>query len=290
MPIFVKLTKEDRIRLFKEAKKNLNGPWNKVYPQFNISKSMFFNYLSGKYDIPQDIFLNLKKIAKFNISNYKQFNKNKFIKKEIKNPIMDSHLAEILGVLNGDGYISDIKYEISVVLSSYEKNYALYLKNMFEKKFKTHFNLIIQPGKIRLKTYSTDIFKILTSNYNLPNGKKKGKLAIPKQVFTNRIWLISYLRGLFDTDGSFYIRRKKDPVIEISSADKRFLNEVKDTLIHLGFNTSIGTNKISIYRKEDIIKFFNLIKPANSKHLKKHQSYFNLGAGSIMASISAFQA
>ncbi|MEK6741873.1 MAG: hypothetical protein AABX68_01675, partial [Nanoarchaeota archaeon] len=102
MPIFVKLTKEDRIRLFKEAKKNLNGPWNKVYPQFNISKSMFFNYLSGKYDIPQDIFLNLKKIAKFNISNYKQFNKNKFIKKEIKNPIMDSHLAEILGVLNGD--------------------------------------------------------------------------------------------------------------------------------------------------------------------------------------------
>ena len=34
---------------------------------------------------------------------------------------MDSHLAEILGVLNGDGYISDIKYEISVVLSSYEK-------------------------------------------------------------------------------------------------------------------------------------------------------------------------
>ena len=61
------------------------------------------------------------------------------------------------------------------------KNYALYLKICL-KKFKTHFNLIIQPGKIRLKTYSTDIFKILTSNYNLPNGKKR-KISHPKTSF-----------------------------------------------------------------------------------------------------------
>lgn len=275
MPIFVNLDEKDRIRLFTKVKENFGFSWNKFYPRLYVSRSMFFNYLSGKNDIPKNIFLKLQKVSKIKINNYKEINQNRNVKKEIRSPLMDRSLAEILGVLNGDGHISDIKYEISVVLSSTEKEYCSYLKNLFENKFKTSFNLLIQPGKIRLKTYSIDLFKILTGEYGLPNGKKKGKLVIPKQVFKKRKWIVSYVRGLFDTDGSFYIRRKKDPVVEISSADIIFLKEVRDTLKYLGFNFVKGTNKISLYRKEEITNFFNLIKPVNSKHLKKHQNYLN---------------
>ena len=75
-------------------------------------------------------------------------------------------------------------------------------------------------------------------------GEKKGKLFVPKQVFRRREWIIHYIRGLFDTDGSFYIRREKDPVIEISSADIRFLKEIKSTLNLLGFKMTGGNNKL----------------------------------------------
>ena len=75
---------------------------------------------------------------------------------------------------------------------------------------------------------------------------------------------------------SFYIRRKKDPVLEISSADPQFLNEVRKALISLDFNVAKGVNRIFIYNKEGIKRFFKLIKPANSKHLKKYQNYLTL--------------
>lgn len=281
MSIFIKINNRERNRLFHLVKENVNSSWDNFYPQLGISRAMFFNYLSGKYNIPENVFLNLKKIAQINVIKYKKIDGNRYTQKIVLQPKIDSYLAEILGVLNGDGYVSDIKYEISVVLNEREKDYALYLKDLFEKKFKISFNLIMQPGKIRLKTYSIALFKILTSKYGLPNGKKKGNLSIPRKVFDNSSWLIAYVRGLFDTDGTFYIRRKKDPVIEISSADKKYLFEIKSLLQTLDFSVSLLKNHLAIYKIDEIKKFFEEIKPANSKHLKKYQSYLNSsGAGS----------
>lgn len=106
-----------------------------------------------------------------------------------------------------------------------------------------------------------------------------GKLKIPEQIKNSRRFLISYLRGLFDTDGTIYIRRKKDLVLEISSADGRFLKEVNESLCSLGFNSRKYKKHLSLYNKKDIVKFFNLIKPANSKHLKKFNLYKSICAG-----------
>ena len=114
----------------------------------------------------------------------------------------------------------------------------------------------------------------------MPKGNKIGKLKIPLQVLKSRVLLRSYIRGLFDTDGSFYIRRKKDPVIEITSIDNNFLKEIQNALILLGFNARISKNKTFIYNKKDINLFFNKIHPANKKHLKRYQNYLDLSASS----------
>jgi len=188
-------------------------------------------------------------------------------------------LAEIIGVLNGDGYISPLNYEICVVGNCHEKNYLYYLKKLFEKNFRINFNYQIDKSKFKLRGYSIKLFDLLTKEYGLPKGNKMGKLKIPLKIKENKDFLISYIRGLFDTDGTIYTRRKRDPVIEISSGDNKYLKEVKQTLNSLGFKAGIGKHRTFIYNKEDVRRFFNLIKPANTKHLKKYKEYLKLSAG-----------
>ena len=284
MPIFIQIKVKDRYRLFKNVKRNINSSWNKFYPSLKISRSMFFNYLSGRYNLPQDIFLKMQKIAGIKIDDYRVINSDRYVKKDIPEPKMSVKLAEIIGALNGDGHVSKFKYEICIVLDSREKDYRDYLKKLCEEVFGTPFTLFIEPGKVKIRTYSIDISNMLIKKYGLPKGNKIGKLKIPEMILKTEELLVPYIRGLFDTDGSFYIRRKKDPVIEITSADPKFLIEVKNALISLNFHVAKGVNRIFIYKKEDINKFFSVIKPANTKHLKKHQNYLNLiSASGLMA-------
>lgn len=273
---FVKLNERQRKFFFRKLKENIEDSWETFYPKYNISRSMFFNYLSGRYAIPKNLFLEWNKISKLNFDKLNEITKKKYSEKKIKAFKIDSTLAEIFGVLNGDGHLSNFKYEVCIVCDAREKEYLDYLKNLLENKFKITFTFYCEPTKIKLRTYSKHLSNILISKYHLPKGNKLGKLKIPLIVYNNKAWLKSYLRGLFDTDGSIYFRRNNEPVLEISSADKRFLLEVKRALETLEFKIAKGKNRIFIYRKEHVKRFFKEIKPANAKHLKKFEIYSNL--------------
>lgn len=276
MPQFIILKKEDRLKLFDTVKKKTKLSFNKLPFFLNTSRTSFFNYYSRGRPIPIEIFRKLKKTSRLKILDYKLLEKERFLRNKIKIPELNESLAEIIGALNGDGHISKYKYEVNIVSHSDEKSYQEHLKNLFVKTFGITLSNYLQDNTIKIRIYSIDLHRLLTEEYGLPIGKKKGKLKIPKQVFSSRRLLISYIRGLFDTDGSFYIRRKKDPVLEISSADSRFLKEVKNALVSLNFNVVKGINKLVIYKKDDIMNFYKVIKPANSKHLKKFKIYSNL--------------
>ena len=276
MSTFIKLTNKERIFLFDSVKKNIRDSWEKFYPTLNISRPMFFNYLSGKYYIPKDIFLKLEKVSKIKVFNYKELNRNKYSLKSFIPPKESSSLAEIIGVLNGDGHLSFQNYEICVVGNLLEKDYFYYLKNLFEKTFKLEFTINEYPTHLKLRTYSKKLFYFLIKKYFLPKGKKLGRLKIPPKFFNSKILLISYIRGMFDTDGGFNLRRIKDPMVHITSADPKFLEQLRKTLIILNFKVSKTDKKVTIYQKEMIDRFFKEIKPANSKHLKKYKNYLNL--------------
>lgn len=280
MSFFVKLSPTQRKNLFKEIKNEI-GIWKNFYPKYNISRAMFFNYLSGKYDIPLKLFNLWKDLVEFR-EDITIIEKTIYLKKEIKNITLDENMAEIIGVLNGDGHISKDKKEICVIGSKDEKDYALYLQDLFSKKLQINFNhLFFDNSCFKLKGYSVELSKVLIKDYGLPCGNKIGKLHIPQKILLKDKLLISYLRGLYDTDGTIYTRRKKDYVVEISSADKNYLIEIRSALKRLGFNASLLKNHVAIYKKEDIKVFFELIKPSNSKHLKRFESYSKLGAGSL---------
>lgn len=276
MPIFIKLNEKDRELLFSSLRNKLAVPWDKIYPRFGVSKPMFFHYKMGRKLIPDKIFTEMIRLTKLRISKVEKVEKEKYVEKAIVLPKFDKKLCEILGILNGDGHLSAINYEISVVGNALERDYAIYLKKLFEEKFKMFFSLSTNESSFKIRTYSKRLVNYLNVEYGLPMGNKMGALRVPSKIYENKNYLIPYLRGLFDTDGCFHVRRKKDPVVEITSADPRFLKEVKGSLIKIGLHVANGQKRIFIYRKKDVSIFFEKIKPANSKHLKKYQSYLKL--------------
>lgn len=275
MTTFIKLNARERSFLFEKTKKILSSNYGDFAKKINVSRDMLFKYKRGDYLIPEIIFDYLTKTSLFMPSIIEKIEKEDFMKKRIKIPNLNEDFAEVLGILNGDGHLSKINYEVSITGNLKERDYFEYLKVKFENLFGITFKIEIFPYCLKLRAYSCELNNFLHKQYGLPKGKKKDNLLIPKQILSNPRLKAPYLRGLFDTDGTFYLRRKKDPVIEISSADKRYLVQVGKALQSLNFECGIGEYRVFIYKKEDIKKFFEDIKPANPKHLKKFDLYIN---------------
>lgn len=273
MPNFIKIDKRNLEKFFQELKLKKRKPWRDIAIDLGVSKAMLFNYKNGGYPIRKKVFDKILRVIKY-IPPYSIILKQKFLEKEVKKAQLTEELSEVLGALAGDGHVSRHSYEVSITCSSkLDREYIYYLKPLFERLFNLKFRVIVQDTKIRLKTYSKNLAFFLHKEYGLPLGKKKGNLKISSKLKNNKNFLKAYIRGLFDTDGSIYVRRKKDPVIEIISKDKNYLREVRETLNLLGFYCGISGKNLHIYRKEMIVKFFKEIKPANSKHLKKYELY-----------------
>lgn len=272
METFIKLPPKERERLFITLKRKINCSWDDFYPTLKISRTMFFNYVSGRYALPKKLFSKLIKITGVQINDIEEFNQKKYSKKTFLPPKLDSDLAEGLGILNGDGHLALKNYEVCVVISSLEKEYGEHIKKLFKNTFKLTPIIFKKESILKIRIYSKELHTFLIKTYNLPKGNKIGRLSIHPLILSKVNLLRSYLRGLFDTDGSIFLRRSKEPVIQITSADKDYLNQVNKALISLGFNSRITKDRLFLYQFKDIVKFFQEINPANSKHLKKYQS------------------
>ena len=83
MSTFVRLSEKQRKLFFTKLKENISSSWDNFYPKYNRSRAMFFNYMSGKYDLPHELFVKWKKIAEVELENIKKIEKQKYIQKEI---------------------------------------------------------------------------------------------------------------------------------------------------------------------------------------------------------------
>jgi len=62
-------------------------------------------------------------------------------------------------------------------------------------------------------------------------------------------------------------------VVSIISADKKFVIQVKKALASIGFYSTHFDKNIYIYKKDDVDRFFEVVKPANKKHTLKYQIF-----------------
>ena len=112
-------------------------------------------------------------------------------------------------------------------------------------------------------------------NMGLKSGDKiKNQTTIPSWIMKNKLFMKSCIRGLIDTDGSFYRMSKKDPKlmrIGFTNYNKKLLEDTRNLFIKLGFNPSkiIQNRQFTISRKEEIKRYLNDIGSSNNKHLHR---------------------
>jgi len=198
---------------------------------------------------------------------------------------MDKDLAEVAGAFAGDGslYANGSGYLFEIRGPKNELPYYEILKPKFEKILKIELKIVKRSYNggyvIGLRSGKRIVYDIFHKKLGFPVGSKSRIVKVPKIIFSNEKLWIYYLRGVFDTDGSIYLRkagrkmRQIQPVVDICSLSVKHLKQINFMLKGLGFSSWMEKTKVRMAGKSTLERFFKTIKPNNNKHHLRYRRF-----------------
>ena len=204
--------------------------------------------------------------------------------KSIDRPSLNKELAEAVGIMLGDGsnYANFEKGAYQIRIASNlrtERSYLLnFVRPLFESLFGTKCRILpIKKSGVIYACFDSKEMGYFFDSIGVPFGGNKSTVGIPRWVWKDDIFLISCLRGLFDTDGSIYIFSKKSPNllrVSFKNANLQLLEDVRKALLKLGFHPGkITSRSVSITRKEDVVHFMREIGFNNLKNQERFRLF-----------------
>ena len=216
-------------------------------------------------------------------------------------------IAEICGAFIGDGWIESRKTSLYITGDKTEDK--PYYDNHLVKLFSKNISKIKPKAFPYWNVYGLALYKRKQIEelleLGLIPGKKNNKVRIPKWIINskNKKILCSVLRGIFDTDGSFFCKKdygkwKKEyrklhhcqPRISIKVVSKYLIKDIIILVDKLGLEynnpnpwKSKRSNELEVYTFEinslgSIKKWFEkIVKPANEKHKTKYEIWKKFG-------------
>lgn len=206
-------------------------------------------------------------------------------------------LAYLLGYIMGDGHLADpsmliangSRYNAEIRITSKEKSYLLFLRNIFNETFGYDPPLFKEKNYFRLIGRSKVIHRFFYKICGVPVGNKKKKTCVLKIVKSNAKLKRFFLSGFFDSDGTVSVAKNKIIGLRIKQYNRGILVECKKILVKEGLR-SIGIYKdygkrngkitrahvLAIQNKHDIgvfiNKFFSFkIQDAEARMMKKSE-------------------
>lgn len=208
--------------------------------------------------------------------------KDKFITiaKQINIPADNEKLAEFLGILVGDGHLSD--YQVSIYMNSIsDKEYADFVQKLIGRLFDVFVSkrIVKKEHTIRIVASSKNLVAFLNKR-GMPVGNKlKSDLKIPDWIRERPIYEKAFIRGLFDTDGCVYLDAHKINGRKyfymgwtITSYADSLRADIIAILKQNGFSPTQRFSQKSVYlrRQEEIRRYFEEIGTSNLKHLNRY--------------------
>ena len=204
-----------------------------------------------------------------------------FVQKKIAIPAYSSKLAEFVGILLGDGHVDE--RQISISIGGDEFEYTKYISDLSFKLFNYRPSIKKKKG---VEMYTMVFSRTALVDYIkgiglIDHHKVRSQSEVPLWVQSSKSYSKACLRGLFDTDGSFFIDRhliKKslyyNPGVAFTNYSLPILNFFYSTLVVLGFHPTISNNRnVLLRRVSEVHLFFKVIKSNNPKHLGKFKGF-----------------
>jgi len=189
-------------------------------------------------------------------SNFANWQKLK--KKRLHHKIRKSkHLAELIGIILGDGCIEQFPRTERLVITcnKFQTLYIKHIHGLTKKIF--HKNPSLRARKrenaVDVSLYQCDISKKI----GMPSGNKiKNNVGIPNWIYQSKKYMIACLKGLFETDGCF----QRDDAnyaqsIEVTNKCRQLRNDIYKTLLLLGYNPQLGKTYVRLARRHEVYKF-----------------------------------
>ncbi len=216
-------------------------------------------------------------------------------------------LAEFMGILTGDGYIGAYNGNYFTEIAGHSELDSDYLsKYVFElilKLFNIKSTIIVRKNQqsMYLRISSKGLYHYLL-NLGFVAGRKT-ELKIPSWITNEEKFMLSFVKGLIDTDGSLVLLNRKQkkytfyPRISLSLENEEIVNLVGKWLVSKGLSVCFmvghnrriykGLTKYSkIYRihingRKQTTRFIRFVGFRNKKHLEKYDKMKKNGTSGI---------
>jgi DNA-binding transcriptional regulator WhiA len=184
-----------------------------------------------------------------------------------------SELAELVGILLGDGNITST--QVRVTIDSREREYIAYIRLLIEKVFG------IQPKVMQRKNCnaadiyfgSVEAVRFL-EEMGFVRNKVKFQIGVPKWTSCSKVFKRSLIRGFCDTDGSVYLLKSGQVQISFTNRSKKLLEDLNNMLESLSIRASrVGSKSFYLTRKSEVVKYREDIGFSNPKHRLKIQNW-----------------
>ena len=257
--------------------KNLSQKKISVIIGTNI-KNIHYGYTDT---INEESFKKLEKLVAKNII-HTIIKKRKFLHER------DDSLAEFIGIMLGDGHMNNKIYRQQISFNGvnetkymeYVKNKIISLFNIYPKERWERNQKDVTGNEKGMFLYfdSKNLFQTLIYHGLKAGNKVKNQVRVPDWIKKEKSLMKSCLKGLFDTDGSISVVKKRSSLlIDFTNASFPLVKDFKEMCKLLDIKTSPKitqrmwknektsrisiTYKTSISRKDQIMKFLHEIKP-----------------------------
>ncbi|MAE43172.1 hypothetical protein CMO93_05350 [Candidatus Woesearchaeota archaeon] len=292
----VQLKNGKQKELIYKVKNKAQFTWKDFSEFLNVSESCIIEWSRENNLLPFKIFKRLDKnneyekhIVKIRKEKWGQskggLNSSGSLK-EIKTPKKSKELAELVGIILGDGNINYIKkgkkigtYMVRISGDKrYEYDYLTkYVSSLFMRLFSIGTKISKRKGNdLSIIVHSKKLVKFFIS-LGLKSGNKiTNQVTIPKWIFKKEEYLKSCIRGLIDTDGCIYTLKPHYPnyyQLSFKNHNIKLLKDLRKAFLKLNYPISnISKNKqIYLTQKLYINKFYKEIGFSNKKHRDRYK-------------------
>lgn len=202
-------------------------------------------------------------------------------RKTISEPEVSSELAELVGILLGDGEITD--YQVKVTLNRAEAEYGEYVAHLMNQLFRVRPSV---QSSLWRNTTKVALSSVGVVEYLERIGLKRGhkvrqQVSVPEWVFASRDYIRACVRGLIDTDGTICLDKQDSGgrtyhylLLSFSSHSRPLRDNVERMLTELGFTPKHpkGVN-VALHRQEEIHRYFAEVGTNNPYHWARYRQF-----------------
>lgn len=188
-------------------------------------------------------------------------------------------LAELFGIILGDGSITNTQVRISLDRFA-DREYAFFVAKLVKLVLKEEPSKFNRESTVELYLSGVELVKSLEKMGLKRGNKVVHQIKIPEWIMRNREYARACLRGLFDTDGGLYIHKHGKGKLRWNNLGWCFTNyslplmiSVKKILEFNGIKPRGNERRIFLYAVPEIRKFMEIIGSSNFKNIDKYQRY-----------------